>query len=345
MKMFKKAVAGAVITLSAGGAMASTCASIQSSIASGGCTGSCITSYQTAYPECFGGSATTSTTQINGTSFTQAGAISQALTARIRQNTPARVASVEPATTGLAAGGKGDAWNVWASHSGNNSSVRVNNGANRNDTDIGTTVLGGDYALTPNMNLGVSAAFDRSTGSNLAGNTNSNHGLTVAPYFGMQLNKEWAVDLTAGMGNGRFTTGGTTTAADRTFAAGNLSYVRWTGDWQWTGKFGLLHGEEKYGGATPSKNKLDQFRAGFQAGYWMNGVMPYAGLGYTADTRRSTPLGGAVDPLGRHAFVLDLGITFISLANNMTGGIAYQQEHGRSNSKNDTFMANINLRF
>lgn len=338
----KKILAGVAALAVSGVASASSCDSILSSYQSDPVTYAYYLNY---HPECFAGGSTTSTTQINGTSFTQAGAISQALTARIRQSAPGPMTKAESAITGLAAGGKGDAWNVWASHSANNSSVRVNNGAGRNDTDIGTTVLGGDYALAPNMNIGVSAAFDRSKGSNLTGNTNSNHGYTVAPYFGMQLNKEWAVDLMAGMGSGKFSTGGTTTEADRLFAAGNLSYARWTGNWQWSGKFGLLHGEEKYGGAAPSKNKLDQFRAGFQAGYWMNGVMPYAGLGYTTDMRRASTLAGGVDPLGRKAFVLDLGVNFISLANKMTGGIAYQQEHGRTNSKNETFMANINLRF
>jgi hypothetical protein len=336
-----KTLVGAVALALSGVASASSCDQILSWYNSDPVT---YAYYRDYHPECFAGSSTTSTTQINGTSFTQASAISQALTARIRQNTPGPVMKAESGITGLAAGGKADTWNVWASYSANNSSVRVNNGANRNDTDIGTTVLGGDYALAPNMNIGVSAAFDRSKGSNLTGNTNSNHGYTIAPYFGMQLNKDWAVDLTAGMGSGKFSTGGTTSEADRLFAAGNLSYARWTGNWQWSGKFGLLHGEEKYGGVAGTKNKLDQYRLGAQAGYWMNGVMPYAGFGYTADMRRTGGVGG-VDPLGRSAFVLDLGVNFISLANKMTGGIAYQQEHGRTNSKNETFMANINLRF
>jgi hypothetical protein len=43
--------------------------------------------------------------------------------------------------------------------------------------------------------------------------------------------------------------------------------------------------------------------------------------------------------------VLSVGVNFFSLTSKVSGGIAYEQESGRTNSKNETLMANINFRF
>jgi hypothetical protein len=304
------------------------------------------------HPECVAGSSTTSAVSIGATAFTQATAITHALASRPssgKQAGPIAMSGI----SGLAAGGQANAWNTWASYSDNASSVRVNNGANRVDNDTTNIVLGADYALSPVMTFGVSGAFDRGNGGNLGGATNASNGFMIAPYIGYQLSKELSLDASVGLGQGEFTSGAVRADADRWFATGNLSYSQWSGNIQLTGKASYMHGVEKFGDSknnganvagSASTNKVDQVRIGGQAGYWMNGFMPYAGLSYAADIRRSSSLGG-VDSLGRGAFVLDLGVNFFSLTSKMTGGIAYQQEHGRTNSKNETFMANINLRF
>ena len=58
--------------------------------------------------------------------------------------------------------------------------------------------------------------------------------------------------------------------------------------------------------------------------------------------------GGGVnntDDLGKNAWTWTLGVSLISVKSNLTGGIVYNQESGRSHSKHDNLMANINYRF
>ncbi|MCF8199229.1 MAG: autotransporter outer membrane beta-barrel domain-containing protein [Sulfuritalea sp.] len=340
-------------------ASSTTCADALSNFSSCNGSASCEVQYTSQHPECFGGGATTSTTQINATVFTQAGAISHAISSRTRQSGPNAVASADT-RSGLSAGGM-QPWNVWASYGANKSRIRYTNTAattTRTNSNVDNMVLGGDYALSPKMSLGLSVGFDRGNGSGQTGagapNNTGTDGYTIAPYLSYQIDKVWAVDASAGWGEGEFSSGAIKADADRWFATGNLSYNRWMGSWQYSGKFSYLHGEEKYGDSrnngavvarTASKNSVDQARLGVQAAYWMNGFMPYAGLVYASDVNRSTSAGGGVDPLGRSAWVWSLGVNFFSLSSKMTGGIAYEQENGRTNSKNEALMANINFRF
>lgn len=315
------------------------------------------------HPECFGGSSTTSQVQINSTSFQQATAISGALASRFQNSSLGPQAST--GSKSMAAGGKSSSWNAWGNISSNDtrqSYLAANTFTTKNDNDILTTVLGADYAMSPVMAIGVSAAFDRGDGTgfnNAVGNTPNSitsKGYTIAPYFGMQINKQLALDASVGLGKGEIgMTGNVTTEADRWFAAANLSYSQWMDKIQLTGKLGYLHGEEDYGNSkasgvsqagTSAKNKLDQLRAGFQAGYWMDGIMPYAGLAYSSDMHRSTTqFGASNDPIGKGAWVWSLGANFFSLKNGVTGGIVYNQEENRTNQKNNNLMANINIRF
>jgi hypothetical protein len=52
-----------------------------------------------------------------------------------------------------------------------------------------------------------------------------------------------------------------------------------------------------------------------------------------------------VSVLSKGAFIWSLGMNYFSLANKITGGLAYNQETNRTNSKNYNLMANINIRF
>jgi hypothetical protein len=354
-----KRMAGALVVVgglgSSGAAMATiwTCADVLANI--GSLDAFSQNHWRTVeYPHCFGGGLTASTAQINATSFYQSYMISQAMRARFGRSTPGPLAAND-SVSGMAAGGTPDKWNVWGSLGNTQSSVSNNTGG-RTDSDIRNTVMGGDYALSPVMNAGVSLALDRG-GISTLGTTgaDTSTGYTLAPYLGYQLNKEWVADLTLGYGNGKYSTGTTRADTNRLFYSANLSYETWADKLQLTGRVTYMHGEEKRkdsvnvaGGTnagTGFKNKIDQVRVGGQAGYWMNGVMPYIGLSYASDVRRTAPAAGAVDPLGRNAFVLTVGANFFSLSSKVTGGIAYESEQGRTNSKNNTLLANINFRF
>ena len=314
----------------------------------------------TNHPECFGGGSATSSSEITATSFSQAFAISRAIGSRLNSGSGGPLASAGAATTGLAAGSTPQAWNVWGNIDQNETdfSYFSNAGRSRGANDVQTTVLGVDYAVTPQMVVGLSLAMDRGDGwgqrNNNARNVNDIDGYLLAPYLGYQINKEWALDVSAGLGEGDFSaTGGIRAEADRWFAAANLSYARWVGNWQFTGKASYLHGEEDYGNTkvngvvqvkTASTNTLDQVRIGAQAGYWLNGFMPYAGLAYTSNIDRSSDLGNP-PPVGRDTLVATLGVNFFSLSSKITGGVFYEEELSRTNSDNHVISANINFRF
>lgn len=315
-------------------------------------------------PECFGGSATTSQTQISSTSVQQAIAISTALAARTLGASPMDQQTAGRETKSMAGGGK-SAFNTWISGSINSTDqnyTAANTFNTKNETDIRTGIFGADYALSPTMAAGLSVALDDGDGLGInaaAGSTPNiftSNGYLIAPYFGIQITNELAADVSAGLGKGEMDiSGNVSTDSDRLFAAANLSYSKWLGNAQLTGKLGYIHAEEKYDNmevlgveqlGTSAKNKLDQLRGGVQAGYWMDGVMPYAGLSYSEDVNRSTTLAAAPeDPIGEEAFQWTLGVNFISPTIGLSAGFAYSQEAGRSNQDNDVIMANLNYRF
>ena len=318
-----------------------------------------------SHPECFGASAITARTQINATSFAQAAAISRAVGLRFASDAPGPRA--DAGIRGMAAGGAGKKWNGWGNVANNDTrqSYRaLNTFTSNQDSDIWNTVVGADYTLSPTMVLGLSAAYDKGDGSGFntnPGNTPNNidsHGYSIAPYLGMQLSKALVFDASFGIGRGKITSSTLTEAeSDRWFAAANLGYERWMGNLQFTGKASLLHGVEKYDDAkdtqlgtlfigTAARNTIDQLRLNVQAGYWINGFMPYAGLGYTNDVRRkTTQFGAPSNPIGRDAWVWTIGVDFFSLASGMTGGVAYRQEENRDNQKNNSLTANLSIRF
>jgi hypothetical protein len=74
--------------------------------------------------------------------------------------------------------------------------------------------------------------------------------------------------------------------------------------------------------------------------------MPYFGVTYVNDIKTPTAPNGSVavtDKPGKDAFLLSLGVNIFA-AKALTGGIVYSSEQ-RSNSKNNTLMANIGYRF
>lgn len=367
MKFLHRAGLAAGLAASFGSAWATPCDSALSSYEFYVSTNDLVNARNvvTNHPECFGGSGGTSQAQINATAFTQVGAISNALASRRSSGGPDATASL--GLKGMAAGGAAGKWNFWGNlnNSDTNQSYMGTNGfRTKNSSDIVTVVVGGDYALSNTLVLGVSGAFDDGDGSGInraPGNTPNNSqtdGYLIAPYLGWQLGKAWSLDASAGFGRGRLETStNTDVSASRWFAAANLNYNRWMGNWQFTGRASLLHGVEDYNdvknsttgvkfAGTDARNTLDQLRLAVQAGYWMNGVMPYASLAYANDFRRkTTQFGAGSNPIGRDAWVWGLGMNFYSVKDGVTGGVGYSQEFSRSNQVNRSLMANINIRF
>jgi hypothetical protein len=327
-------------------------------------TGSCSpysspAEYAAAYPQCFPGGSAAAQAQVSASSFQQVGAVSAVLSSRLLAGGgPTQVAGAP--VQGMAAGGK-NAWNVWGSvaESDTRQSYTLGGNAKKNDVEVTNSVVGIDYAIAPGMVIGVSGAFDRGAGSSqataaAARQASTITGYAIAPYIGYQLSKELALDASLGFGVGNISgAGNMESEGDRLFYAANLNYSRWVKDIQFSGKLGYLHGEEDFGlskvngvaqANTASKSKMDRWMLGVQVGYWLgNGVQPYAGLTYLAD-RISSSQGGA-GPIGKSAWQWALGLNFFSLASGVTGGIAYTQEDGRSNQKNNALSANIGMRF
>ena len=350
------AVAATFATLS-GTALATPCDNALS-LYSGG-----ILTPLSAHPECFAGGWTNVINQISGTSFEQALAISRALQNRWASDAPGPRAAL--GMRGMAAGGAAKRWNLWGNVSNNETKhnyLAANGFTTDNDMDVLNTSLGADFLWSPGLVFGVSVAFDKGEGSGLNSSGTDvlknidSDGYMIAPYVGWQINRNWSLDASAGWGSGKVRSNFSTESEnDRWFAAANLNYERWFGSWQLAGKLSLLHGVEDYDNTkvagtsfanTGAKNTIDQLRIGAQVGYWMNGFLPYAGIGYTNDlTRKTTQAGAPSDPIGDDAWFWTVGANFFSLAGGVYGGIAYRQEESRDNSKNKNIMLNLGLRF
>ena len=357
----KFAIAGLLASV-AGVASATDCASQLSSY--NACsTDSCRQNLINSTPQCFVGSnASTASTNISATTVLFASTISNQVGTRLLSSTPSSARADLGQTTGMAAGNGAQKFNVWGNITNTHTAYNGNNNLGNADKSSGNvlnSVVGLDYGFAPNMIAGFSVSYDRghgSTGNNATGT--STKGLNYAPYFGWQLAKNLALDVSAGWGDGEFTSpqGSTTIDSRRSFYGANLNFSDWMGNYQVAGKVGYLDATEKYdntknGGVvrdgTSSKNKLGRLSLGGEVGYWMNGVMPFAGLAYTSDSRSMTSAAGFKDTstLGKDAFLVSLGVNFFNLGKGVTGGLLYTQETGRSNGKNNSIGANLGLRF
>lgn len=339
----------------------------------------CVAQIQANHPECFGASSSTATSsqQINSTVNQQMLVISRAVGMRImaRKIRSGDATGDSGQSFGMAAGNPAAQWNFWGSANTDNNSYERGNYVDQFNTtrnnkasiDVTNLMLGGDYQLSPTMTGGLSVAFDSSSGSaeSFAANisngiaSQSTNGYTIAPYIGWQIDQNWFLDATLGMGNVNMSSDGAKGRSDRLFYGANLNYVTWKDSWQLTGRGSLLHGEERSGNLTAVNgalmlgtavtNKVDQLRLEAQAGYWMNdSMMPYLSIGYSDDIGRSTTLGAAAQfasEIGRNALLWTAGVNFFSLKNSITGGIAFNQVTGRTHARNHTLMANINFRY
>jgi hypothetical protein len=344
------------------------CSSAYSSYLSGGVFARTALSSQ---PECFGGGATTSLVLVGATAGQQLSAIADALSwRRAAPGVPTLAGHDE--IKGLAAGDAASAWNLWGNLSDVDSDQRFSNLAgttSKNHFDIQNYIVAADFAWSPTLVTGVSAAIDKGdiSGINLAPGEEKNEltseGYMIAPYASWQLSEQLAVDASVGLGRGRVEAiDSSTQDVDRWFAGTNLNYERWLENWQLAGRASYLHAEEAYDDIhlrseteaelglnrlenSAATNKLDRLELGGRVGYWLNGWMPYAGLKYVDDVNRSTTQDFAPsNPIGREAWVWSLGVNLFSLSNGITGGLAYEQEEGRSNQTSSSVMANLSIR-
>lgn len=350
MKAFSRLAVLAGLASIGGGAQAqSSCEFVFDSLAS---SPSSYEFFKENHPECFpsDSAATVSQQALSATTAQQVFSVSNAVAARFTGAAPAgQLASIG---SGMAAGNSGKVF-AWA-NAGINKTI-YNANALSSDTDITSGTFGADYAIRPNMVVGLSLAFDG--GSGIINGTAFTASLdtsskTLAPYFGWQITPELTLDASAGLGRGKQEQSGSSVDSDRTFAAANLTFTRWYNNFQLGAKGSYLHAEEdfdniKVGGTSiansSTKNRLDQIRLGGQLAYWMQGgIMPYVGLAYANDISRTS---APNQPWDDDAFVLTLGANATSLKDGITAGIAYNNELGRSNSHNHTLNFSLNLRF
>lgn len=257
---------------------------------------------------------------------------------------PKRV-SLDSKKTGMAAGDGPAKLNAWSNVSdttiGSSATASMFNG------NVNNLLVGVDYRVSNEFVAGVSTGYDRvKLDFKFAGLTNSgmtSDGWMVAPYASYQVNEMISVDGVYGHASGDVDTraiGLTTNQTySRNFLALNLNANYWLGDWQFTGKANYIAAQEKI----TTTNKIEQLRLGAQAGYWIEGVMPYVSLAYVRDLKVST---GGLQPASsdNDAWVASVGANLFSKG-ALSGGISYTEEFGRADSKNNTFMANIGYRF
>lgn len=290
---------------------------------------------------------------LQGTAIQTMVTISNAVNSRMTfTGGPRPMASLNP-STGMAAGGAGQAYNVWGNFGA--SSQKDDRSGQQSKIDTENTVLGFDYTMAPNLILGVTGSYDNGDGNllNGLGPKIDNKGYSLAPYLGWQINQNLALDASLGWGEGTLKTGSGEAKSDRNFAGINLSYTQWMGNWQVVGKGSYLYAEEKYKDSknagvtipgTGITNKLDQIRVGVQGAYWMgNGVQPYLGVTYVSDQDQS-PKPAAGTKFKKDGWVGQLGINFFNASNTIYGGISYSNE-SRDNMKNDIWTASVNFRF
>lgn len=258
--------------------------------------------------------------------------------------------------TGLAGAGQ-PVWNAWAAYSRSN--VAFNFAPRQSSGNIEVGMAGLDYTLASRIVVGVAVAGDRTRmGLNFNGGNISGSGWTIAPYIGVPLNRNWALDATVGVGRSNVDVnsggGSGTYRSERTIGSVGASYRSGMGNWQFTGRGGLLFANDRLGSYTLSNGtfvpdgtvNVTQLRLGAQAGYNFGGVVPYVGLTYIHDINRPNqqPVAGQSAANDRDAWTPTIGIRFNS-GGSLYGGIQYSSEQSRSEVKNNQWLFNLGLRF
>lgn len=258
---------------------------------------------------------------------------------------------------GMAGGDTPSRWNGWFSIAGND--IKNDYVGAGYSGDVTNFMGGADYSFGQNWVVGVSFASERSklaTAYN-KGNLQADS-IMLAPYLGYRIDDTWSVDASAGYATGKskvtwaFGTASRSTNIDlnRNFAAINLNAIKWIGDWQVTGKGGIIRSQEQFDANTnllsdKITNTLTKLKIGGRVGYWVNNVMPYASISFDQDLQQSAGYDKLPTELqGKNGYSVTLGVDLFSMK-NVTGGIAYTSEQGRSHLKNDSLMGMVAYRF
>ena len=259
--------------------------------------------------------------------------------------------------TGAAAAAGGTPWNAWVAYSRSN--VDYTFTPLRSSGNVNVYLGGVDYTFANNVVFGVAVARDRTdVDLQFSGGKLTGSGTTVAPYIGVPLSKQWALDATLGIGRTDVDTvnlGVTgSTKDDRTIGSLGLSYRASIDKWQLTGRGAYLTVHDKLGAYTLSNGtfvpdgtvNVSQFRLYGQVAYDAGYLVPYVGLSYINDVRRpdQAPVGGLSAANDRDAWTPAIGVRF-KTDGSVYGSIQYSSERNRSEVKNDQFLFNIGIRF
>jgi hypothetical protein len=259
--------------------------------------------------------------------------------------------------TGAAAAPGAKLWNVWGGYSRSN--IAYNFAPLQSSGTVKVFLAGLDYTFANNVVFGVAVATDR-TDVNLdfsAGKLTGD-GVTVSPYVGVLINKNFAFDATLGYGrtNVDTTTAGVTgsTRSDRNVGSLGLTYRQAVGAWTLIGRGAYLQVHDRLGAYTLSNGTfvpdgtvdVSQARLSGQLAYTSGPFTPYATVTYVNDLRRPTqgPVGGVAAANDRDAWTPAVGIRFRA-DNSVYGSIQYSTERARAEVRNDQLLLNIGVRF
>lgn len=303
---------------------------------------------------------------------TQVQAISTSLTARI--NDVVRGVGGGPRVTangvyqgisGLAAGGDGPSYGVWASYS--YSDFDNDFAATALDGHRHNLLFGADMTPRDNMVLGFAVGYEFSSiDTDFNSGDQDTDGYTVAPYFGLILSDNWNVSASVGyssLDTDQFRTDpllGTRVESnpdsDRWFGTLNLNgYANWN-DWLFTGRIGMLQArniqesfDESDGTAVgKSTTELGQWNVGGEAAYTWGEFEPFARASYENDysLTRITVAGTGPQPSGDDDnWLIGLGLRYFSSENGLSGNIEWYKRLGREDYDEDTFAATLRWDF
>jgi hypothetical protein len=226
------------------------------------------------------------------------------------------------------------------------------------ETDIKVTSLSAGYDLLFNKSLtaGVSLSGESSRLRylfSLPGARGDGRMLTLAPYIGWSPSPGLTLDLILGMARGEtdqnMTPGFTgTQSITRNYVAAsvNQQWTRGGFDLSVRGGFtGTRQRNKAYDlGPTAvdaSDSDTNRLQAGLHATYLNTALMPFAGVTYSYDLSRPED-----STLGRSGTLVSVGALWLpNRAGDITLGVTYQQEFGRSASRSSVFLLNLMARF
>ena len=270
-------------------------------------------------------------------------------------NNPEKISSLELGSqSGLAAGDNLEEASGWVSFTSSN--ISDDTLGFDYDGDTKGYSVGFDTQIDTNLLAGVSLSYS-TTNINSDFNNGKSEGdtYTLAPYFAYTIDDTFSIDGAMGYSWSRTdlerNNGAVTGSQDGTsyFYNLNAKASHWYDNVNLSGRFGylLLNGDQN--GFTESDstvvassdNQLGQLQLNATVAYYTENVMPYFSVTYENDITSTEVAGVTNDDTG---FVYKVGASFYN-SGAVSGGISYSTVTGRDNIDNDTFSANIAMKF